>query len=278
MWMNVVLRMEEAPDARIRRLVRCIRPYRRRGAHGIFAKLTTALHDAFRERTTTVTTTVEPSVTVTTTAERVWRMAGIVGMVLGVASFMAATVIQWVIQPSDPAATPIAMAQANPTVWLIAGFLGVVGPLVWVAGIVSITMVVRTRGWALTTIGGYITAAGLIAGVGHLAQFFGLMTDAAGAKLDPASSTALLSADESSLLATVLLFAFLIGYSLGPVLLTIGLRRAKLVPVWVPVAAIVLVVTNFLDGIPAGIVQLVAIIVTFGSMVLVLARQKDVAP
>lgn len=222
-----------------------------------------------------MTTTAERSVTVTSATERFWRMAGMTGMVLGVVSFMAATVIQWIIQPSDPAATPITMAQANPSMWLVAGLLGVLGPLVWVAGIVSITMLVRTKGWTLTTIGGYITAAGLIAGVGHLAQFFGLMTDAAGAKLDADSARALMSADESSLLATVLLFAFLIGYSLGPVLLTIGLRRAKLVPVWVPVAAIVLVVTNFLGGVPAGIVQLIALVATFGPLVFVLAKQRE---
>ena len=202
-------------------------------------------------------------------------MAGITGMVLGVVSFILSTIIQWFTEPSDPSATPIDMAQGNPTLWLVVGLLGILGPLVWVAGIVSITLLVRSKGWTLTTIGGYLTAAGLIAGVGHLAQFFGLMTDAAGAKLDAPSDIALLRADESSLLATVLLFAFLIGYSLGPVLLTIGLRRAKLVPVWVPVAAIILVVTNFLGGIPAGIVQLIALVATFDPMVFVLAKRRD---
>ncbi len=210
-----------------------------------------------------------------TTAERVWRVAGIAGMTLGVLSLIAATVIQWFVQPSDPSSTPIDIARDNPGLWLLVGFLAVLGPLVWVAGIVSTTMLVRTKGWTLTTIGGYVTAAGLVSGVGHLAIFFGLIADAAGAGLDRDAGLAILQADDASILSNVLLYGFLVGFSLGPILLTIGLRVAKLVPVWVPVAAIVMVVANFLGGIPAGIVQLVAVVATFGPMVFLLARRED---
>lgn len=223
-----------------------------------------------------MTTTTEPVVTATT-AERAWRIAGIAGMTLGVLSLVAATVIQWVVQPSDPSGTPIDVARENPSLWLVVSLLAVLGPLAWVGGIVSTTMLVRTRGWTLTSIGGYVTAIGLISGVGHLAIFFGLAADAAGAGLDAKAGIALLQADDASVLSNVLLYGFLVGFSLGPILLTIGLRAAKLVPVWVPVAAIVMVVANFVGGIPAGIVQLVAVVATFGPMVFVLARRKHVS-
>jgi hypothetical protein len=127
----------------------------------------------------------------------------------------------------------------------------------------------------VTTIGGYLTAIGLIAGVGHLALFFGLIGDAAGAGVDADTGLALLRADDGNALSTVLLYGFLAGFSLGPILLTIGLRLARLVPVWVPVAAIVMVVANFVGGIPAGIVQLVAVIATFVPMVVLLARHEN---
>jgi hypothetical protein len=52
-------------------------------------------------------------------------------------------------------------------------------------------------------------------------------------------------------------------------------RLSRLVPVWVPVAAIVMVVANFVGGIPAGIVQLVAVIATFVPMVVLLARHEN---
>ena len=196
-------------------------------------------------------------------------------MILGVGSLMASTIIQWFMQPSDPLGTPIDVAQQNPTLWLIVGLLGVLGPLVWVAGVVSITLLVRTRGWTLTTVGGYLTGAGLIAGVGHLALFFGLMTDAASAGLDAKTSMSLLGADDASFLSPALLYGFLIGFSLGPILLTIGLRRAKLLPVWVPVAAIVMVVASFVGGVPAGIVQLIALVATFGPMIFVLTKRRE---
>jgi hypothetical protein len=136
-------------------------------------------------------------------------------------------------------------------------------------------MIARSTWWSITTIGGYLTGAGLIAGVGHLALFFGLIADAAGAGLDSDTGRALLQADDASVISTVLLYGFLVGFSLGPILLTIGLRLARLVPVWVPVAAIVMVVANFVGGIPAGIVQLVAVIATFVPMVVLLARHEN---
>lgn len=198
-----------------------------------------------------------------------------IGMVLGMASLIAATLIQWFAQPSD-GATPIDMAQQSPRLWLIVGLLSVFGPLAWVAGIVSITLVVRAKGWTLTTIGGFVTAAGLIAGVGHLALFFGVIADGAGAGLDAETGKSLMQADDASVLSTVLLYGFLIGFSLGPILLSIGLRLAKVLPVWVPVAAVIMVVANFVGGVPAGIVQLIAVVATFGPMILVLARQREI--
>ncbi len=209
------------------------------------------------------------------TAERFWRIAGIIGMTLGVLSLVAATIIQWFVQPSDPSGTPIDIARENPDLWLVVGLLAVLGPLAWVAGIVSVTMIARSKWWSITTIGGYLTGAGLITGVGHLALFFGLIADAAGAGLDSKAGLALLQADDATVISNVLLYGFLVGFSLGPILLTIGLRLARLLPVWVPVAAIVMVVANFVGGIPAGIVQLVAVVATFGPMVVLLARHES---
>jgi hypothetical protein len=196
-------------------------------------------------------------------------------MTLGVLSLVAATILQWVVQPSDPSGTPLDLAKEDPGIWLVVGLLGVLGPLVWVAGIVAVTMIHRSRWWQVTTIGGYLTGGGLVAGVGHLALFFGLITDAAGAGVDSDTGMALLGADDGSVLSNVLLYGFLVGFSLGPILLTVGLRLAKLVPVWVPVAAIVMVVANLIGGIPAGIVQLLAVLATFGPLAVLLARKED---
>ncbi|MBX3078848.1 MAG: hypothetical protein KF692_06420 [Cryobacterium sp.] len=211
-----------------------------------------------------------------TAAERFWRNAGVGGMILGMVSLIAATIIQWFVQPSDPSGTPIDVAQQNPTAWLIVSLLAVLGPLAWVGGIVSVTLLVRTKGCTLATIGGYLTAAGLIAGVGHLAIFFGLIADIAGSGLSPENGLAVLRADDSSILSSVLLYGFLVGFSLGPISLTVGLRRAKLVPVWVPVAAIIMVVANFVGGTVASIVQMIAVVATFAPMIVALLKEQKV--
>lgn len=211
------------------------------------------------------------------TAERAWRLLGAIGMILGLASLIAATVIQWLIQPGDPPGTPVDVARENPAIWMLVSLLSVLGPMFWVAGVFAITSRVTGRGWVLTTIGGSLTALGLVSGVGHLALFFGLTGDAAGAGIDAGTALSLLRADDGSIVSTVLLYGFLIGFSLGPILLTIGLRLAKAVPVWVPVAAIVMVVANFVGGVPAGAVQLLAALLVFVPMLVILLRREAVA-
>jgi hypothetical protein len=223
-----------------------------------------------------VTTEMTAAATVTaeSKAERSWRLIGAVGMILGVVSFAVTTIVQWMLQPSSPSATVVDVVSGHPGAWLLVSVLAVLGPLVWVAGIGAVTSLVRARGWVLTTIGGIVTAAGLIAGVGHLALFFGVSGDLAASGLGSKSVEALQRADDSGVIGTLLLLLFLVGFSLGPILLTIGLRRAKLVAVWVPVAAIVMVVANFVGGIPAGAVQLVAMLLAFGPPTFVLLRRR----
>jgi hypothetical protein len=67
---------------------------------------------------------------------------------------------------------------------------------------------------------------------------------------------------------------FLIAFGLGPILLTVGLRRGGLVAVWVPVAAIVATVANFVGGMVAGGVQLAALALTFVPLIVILARPR----
>lgn len=207
-------------------------------------------------------------------AERSWRLLGAIGMIVGMLSLIVTTIVQWTLQPTSASDTVIDIVNAHAGLWAVTSVLSVLGPLLWVAGIGAITSVVRDRGWVLTTVGGSITALGLIAGVGHLALFFGLSSDLAASGVSTKAAQAVQGADDGGLLGTLLLILFLVGFSLGPILLTVGLRRARLVAVWVPVAAIVMVVANFVGGIPAGAVQLVAMLLAFAPLTLVLLRRR----
>jgi hypothetical protein len=206
------------------------------------------------------------------TATKAWRWIGATGIALGLASFVATTILQWVLQADSP--TPGDAVTSHPAVWTVASLLAVLGPLVWSAGVAAVTLQVRERGWVLTTIGGTLTGLGLVAGVGHLALYFGLFGDLAAGGADSATVQAVAAADDSSAVSTVLLILFLVGFSLGPIVQTAGLRRARLLPVWVPVAALVAAVANFVGGPVAGIVQLIALLATFVPMAVLLLRRE----
>jgi len=175
--------------------------------------------------------------------ERTLSAVGVSCLVIGPLSLIAATMLQWTPQP-DPSSALFA----------VVAVISVFGPLVWLFGIPAVVKLAKARGWVLTFTGGLLTAIGLAAGVGHLALFFG----------------APLAHD--SAIGNALLMVFLVAFATGPIVLTIGLRRAKIVAVWVPVAAIIMAVANFVGGVPAGIVQLIALVATFAPIIVAVAR------
>jgi hypothetical protein len=211
------------------------------------------------------------------TSQLTWRRLAAVGILLGLASLVVTTLLQWMLQAD--AASPTAAAHDHPGLWLLCGLLAVLGPLVWAAGVAVLTMQVRERGWVLTTIGGASTALAFGIGAAHLSLFFGLFADLSGAGVGDDVAEAVLRADDGSLLTTILLWAFLVGFSLGPIVLMIGLRRAQRVPIWAPVTALIAAVANFVGGPIAGAVQLAALLATFlPAVVLLLRREERTAP
>jgi hypothetical protein len=171
--------------------------------------------------------------------ERTLSMVGVSCLVIGPLSLIAATMLQWTPQP-DPSSVLFA----------VVAVISVFGPLIWLLGIPAVVQLARARGWVLTFTGCLVTAIGLAAGVGHLALFFGAP-----------------HAQDDSAIGNVLLIVFLIAFAAGPIVMTIGLRRAKIVAVWVPVAAIIMAVASFVGGVPAGIVQMIALVATFAPII-----------
>ena len=203
-------------------------------------------------------------------SERSWRVVGAVAIALGLISFVLSNILQWTLESGGD--SPNAVISAHPTAWLVAGVSAVLGPLVWAGGLLVVIGLVRERGWVLTTVGGVVSAIGLAAGVGHLALFFGVYGDLAAAKTSHAATQAILDADNANPLGNLLLIVFLVGFCVGPIVLTIGLRRARLVPVWLPVIAVIAAVANFVGGPVAGIVQLIALLVVFVPLAVLLVR------
>lgn len=208
---------------------------------------------------------------------RLSRIVAIIALCVGPLTLIVTNIAQWMLQPRGAHPTPADVAAQFPAVWLAIGSLAVFGPLVWLAGLPAVAALAPRRGAHLTAIGTLVTGAGLAAGIGHLAAFFGGYGAIAMAALPGDAGAAMVSATDAEPLGGVLLIVFLICYSIGPVVLALGLRIARRVAVWVPIAAILTAGANLFGGPIAGVVQLVALAATWGAIIVAVAR-SDVRP
>ncbi|MGB3731606.1 hypothetical protein [Microbacterium sp.] len=200
------------------------------------------------------------------------RAVALIGLGVGPLTLIIANIVQWLMQPTGSDTTPVAVAQQFPTTWLLIGMLSVFGPVVWLAGLAPVADLAIGRGGLATRIGALITGLGLAAGIGHLAAFFGVYGTIANAHLSVDMKEAASSAADGEPLGTILLVTFLVCYSLGPIILTVGLRAAHRVPVWVPIAAIVTAGANLFGGPIAGVVQLITLAAAWGAVFVAVAR------
>ncbi len=200
------------------------------------------------------------------------RTIALIGLAAGPLTLIVANIAQWMLQPTGPDPTPTAVAQQFPVAWLLVGVLSVFGPMAWLAGLPAIDALAFGRGALITRIGVLLTGLGLAAGIGHLAIFFGVYGTIANAGLDSRATTAGEAAADVEMLGTILLIAFLVCYSLGPIVMTVGLRVGHRVAVWVPIAAIITAGANLFGGPIAGIVQLLALAAAWGAILVAVAR------
>lgn len=200
------------------------------------------------------------------------RLVSILALIVGPASLIITSIVQWTLQPVGPINSPADVAAQFPVAWVTIGILSVFGPIVWLAGVPATVLLAPARGAAVTSVGALVTGLGLGAGVGHLALYFGTYGSMAASGLSDGSLHRLAVASDADALSNVLLIVFLIAFAAGPIALTVGLRIAKAVPVWVPIAALVTAVANFLGGPIAGIVQMVALIAVWAPIVVAVLR------
>lgn len=203
------------------------------------------------------------------------KPVSIAALAIGPLSLIVGNIAQWLLQPTGDNPTATDVASQFPASWLAIGLLGVFGQLIWLAGIPAAVDLTPGKGRLVTLTGGLLTGAGLAAGIGHIALYFGFYNALAQAGLSPDALADLDAAVGQETLGNVLLMVFLACYSVGPMVLTIGLRVGRVVPVWVPIAAIVTAGANLFGGPIAGVVQLVTLVLLWAPLVLAVARQES---
>jgi hypothetical protein len=195
---------------------------------------------------------------------RATRRLSAVGLVVGAAAFGAADVLRRVVAGgvTDPAALAATVGR-HTGAWSAAALLAVLGSMLLLPGLVSAMGLVHRRGVVLTVVGTGLTGLGAVAGVGHAVAFYADAGVKAAGGAPAAVVRALDAASERYPVLVLLIVAFAVGMTAGPLVLTIGLRRARLVPVWVPVAAVVFALCGSVGGVPAGVLGLVAALAVF---------------
>jgi hypothetical protein len=200
-----------------------------------------------------------------TSSLRIRLAAG--GLALGAIAFGVGDILRRAVQPAKTdTASMTSAVQTHSAAWTVAGLLAAAAAFLLLAGVSAAGRSVPGRGAVLTVLGGGLTIVGLLASLIHAAGFYGFYGVFAKSGGDAAAINAIDSASDSYPLFGIGIALFMLGMLLGPILLTIGLRRAALVPVWVPIAAVVFAVSSSVGGAAAGIVGLLAAVLTFGSI------------
>lgn len=194
----------------------------------------------------------------------------------GAAVFAGADLGRRIVLPDDQVTgipDMVHRVQAHAGLWLALGLAVTLGSMAMMPGILAVLRRASRplgadqptrRGHRVIAIGGVLVFGGLIASVAHALAFYGMAAIDGTSGAPMAAVTAMENASNSYPLFVLVIVLFIVGLTLGPIVLTWGLRRAGLVPIWVPVAALVFAVTGTLSGLAAGIAGVLAAVVTFG--------------
>jgi hypothetical protein len=196
-----------------------------------------------------------------------FRRISALGLLAGPILFALGDLMRRLVEPSgSPSAPAITRAVGDhSTAWLSAGMLSLLAAPLLVTGVAGLVLDARGRGGRTTMIGAWMVAIGAFASIGHAVAFYAsyALYDRAG--IAPSTANQLDDASEGYPLLVVLIALFVVGMMLGSIVLFVGLRLARRVPVWSAVATVVFVVAGSSGGVPAGVVGLVAALAAFGS-------------
>lgn len=187
------------------------------------------------------------------------------GLVLGPLMFTLGDLLRRLVEPSG---TPSAMAVTRAVgqhsgAWLAAGLLSVGAAFFIVPGMVGLIAAARGRGARTTTVGAVLVGVGSVASVGHAVAFYSPYALWGKAHSSGPELQALDRAAETYPMLIALIVLFIVGMMLGTVVLFVGLRRARRVPSWPVVAAVVFVASGSASGVGPGVLGVVAALVAF---------------
>lgn len=187
------------------------------------------------------------------------------GLAVGALLFSLGDVLRRLVD-SSTGSSPTAITASvhdHPGLWLAAGILSALAPVLFIPGVCAVVATTRGRGSRVVAVGGALVVLGLVASAGHAVAYYSpyALYDRAGT--DASAVKALQDASEAYPMLVTLIIAFIIGMTIGVITLLVGLRRARRVPVWAPIAAVVFAVAGSSGGVVMGVVGMVAALAAF---------------
>lgn len=129
--------------------------------------------------------------------------------------------------------------------WTFATLLGLLAAVLFVPAVVGMVHLTRDRGVVLGHVGGALALLGAVGYACHQMLFvvLGEMARMEGQREAVISVGKQL--DSSATIGIIAMLMFLLSLSLGLILLTIGLYRARIVPIWVPICIVLSILPAF---------------------------------
>lgn len=186
-------------------------------------------------------------------------------LVIGALAFTLGDLLRRLVEPSgSPDAVAITHAvDQHQAAWLAAGLLNLVAGLCLTPAALALIPRIGARGSRVTAVGAVMVAVGAMASLGHTVAFYSPYQLFARAGTPNAAISAIDQASESTALLIPVLALFIVGMMLGSIVLLVGLRRARRVPIWSVVAAVVFVACGSTGGVAPGVLGIVAALVAF---------------
>jgi hypothetical protein len=187
------------------------------------------------------------------------------GLLVGALFFSLGDLLRRTVDSSTGSSSIAITASVHdhPGVWLAAGILSALAPVFFVPGICALVATTRGRGSRVVALGGALAVLGLVASAGHAVAYYAPFALYGRADTDAATIKALDHASESYPMLVALIIAFIVGITIGMITLLVGLRRARRVPVWAPLAAVVFAVAGSSGGVAMGMLGIAAALATF---------------
>ena len=187
-----------------------------------------------------MTTTVEPSTATRPTSGRALRTA----MIMAPASVLVAHLVQSAPRAHDTA-SELASIAAEPGRYQLAGLIGFAAMVAFVPALLGLAAPLRTPRPRLALVGLAMSMTGLFALTSLMGS--GPVSLAMARAADRAAMVSVTDAYESLPLTGVWVVLMLVGWSLGPVVLGVGLWRVGVTPA-VPLLLVAGLVAQFLDA------------------------------